>query len=180
MYTSNMRYPGNHRHEKIVKVVVAVLALAIFMIGLRAANLKQNQLRADSNKAIYANVQLGDSPNPSPTPKTSLRFYNLKTKQPLSGQSIVFLLNPDCVSSPCPASSPIIFNADSQGRVVISHDFLKQRPKLYAAGFKLDAYFAFLNPSNPNLITLYEPLEGTKLTYDLSLEEIPIALMPIE
>lgn len=174
-----MRYPGPHQHERLTRQLIFGMALIIFLIGLAAANHKD---RPDTQS-------IDQKPTSSPAPATTplavnqttavLRLLDEKTKKPLAGQSVAVITLPDCVvASVCPTSSPLIVTADSTGRISLPTVIVRARPKLYAAGYKLDSYFSFLDQQKPSFLTVYKPVEGTKASFDISIEEAIIGLTP--
>lgn len=174
-----MRYPGSHKHEKVMKLTVTLTALAIFGLGWQAAYLKGRAVQADQFKPVVAPKTV-DSPAPTPTSMATLQIYDGLTKKLLTGQSIVILTSVECQSQPCPTSTPLVLTADDRGRIVLSQEKLRLRPKIYAAGYKLDTYFSFLDVTNQNILTLFEPMDGTKVNYDITLESVPIGLTPVK
>jgi hypothetical protein len=165
-----------------MKLSITLTALAVFGFGFRSAYLKNNQVTADQiQPAPTATSTSLESPVPvSPASTVTLQLFDRLTKAPLSGQSIVILGSVECLTPPCPASTPLVITADERGRISVSRETVQLRPKIYAAGYRLDTYFSFLDSAQPTILTLYEPIEGTKVNYDITLESIPIGLTPVK
>lgn len=175
-----MRYPGSYRHQKTVRAIVLLAAVAVFAISLSLALHKQQRVTAMNYPIAYPSASV---PNPTPTDEAAVvfRLYDGLTNQPLSGQSIALIALSSCpAGQACPAASPTVMTADQDGRVRLPQSLVRLSPKLYVSGYKLDNYFSFLRPDQPNQLTLYQAIEGVKLTYDISIEEVPIWLAPVQ
>lgn len=172
-----MRYPGPHRHEKLVRRLFFVAALFIFVVGLLAVTAKVNLTTPPQAQ----NVSISLQPQPTPTfdAVTLLKLMDERTSQPLAGQSVAVMATGGCVpGAACPLSSPLVFTATTDGQVAIPQPILRQRPKLYVTGFVMDSYFSFLNEESPNELTLYKSVDGAKLVYDVTREVVPVWLAP--
>lgn len=171
-----MRYPGPHRHETLLKVASLAIALLLFLFALSILGAK----RQDRPKKVDFSP-VATSPSPQTIEgSTTLRLFDQANDHPLAGRSVAFLLYGNCsAGADCPSATPLILTTDADGRVKIDQKTISQKPKIYVTGYRLDSYFDFLKPEAPNQLTLYRPKEGHKLTYDITLEEIPIWLTPV-
>lgn len=171
-----MRYPGPHRYEIWLKGASLAVALLLFILALSLVGTKrQNTAKKVDFLPATASPALKTTEN-----STILRLYDQANGQPLSGRSVAFLLYGNCpAGAECPSATPLILTADAEGRVTIDQETISQKPKIYVTGYRLDSYFDFLKPDSPNQLTLYQPQEGHKLTYDITLEEVPVWLVPV-
>lgn len=176
-----MRYPGHYRHEQPIRWLTLLISLSLFLVGLNVAGRKQGRLQAQPLPGETSQAPAQPQPTATDEGVTRLRLYNIKTGLAVAEQSVALMLLGSCSSgAACPASSPQIVKTDSDGKVVVAQSVIRQKPKLYVSGYKLDTYFSFLNPQKPNELTLYAVAEGAKLAYDISTEEIPVWLTPAE
>ncbi len=179
-----MRYPGPHRHEHSLRALFGTAAFLFFIFGLMAFA-RTERAGTVAAKTVVAPRVFAPSPSPSPIAVTYVRLFDGVTHQALAGEAIALVTTPSCaLTGPCPTTSPLVLTADANGQITVAQALLRQQPKLYAAGYKLDTYFAFLAPDQPNQLTLYKPIDtggsGAKINYDLNLDTIPIGLSPAE
>lgn len=173
-----MRYPGPHKHHHTMRWTALAVAVFVFVLGLVAVDLKERKIAAQHRQLRAAQNQMA-SPLPSPTALTTLVMYDSVTHQPLAGQSIALMSAVACEPGlPCALPSPLVLAADEKGRIMVAQDIIRAKPKLYAAGYKLDVYFSFLSSDKPNELTLYQALPDSKLNYDITAEEVPVSLTP--
>lgn len=175
-----MRYPGRHRHESLVRAVGLLLSLSIFLTGLILVQRKND--RTSQASTLPSPVSSVTAPRPAPTTAVSIvKLIDGATGRPLSGQSIAILVTLPCLENKfCPAATPLVASADQEGRITVNQSVLLGQPKLYAAGYKLDAYFAFLDPNRPSELTLYKTIPGYKSTFDITIDEVVIGLSPVK
>lgn len=168
-----MRYPGPHRHERVLRTSILSAALLLFLIGLLAAIGKESHLTRTSAAQLSRPSQV-PTVSAAAEPTTTLRLFSEQTKQPLSGRSVAVMTDENSVGQP-----PVL-TADAAGRVTVPRSLLRARPKLYVTGYKLDTYFVFPSAEKPDQLLLYTSVDGAKLVYDIAVEEVPIWLKPAD
>ncbi len=174
-----MRYPERHRHHSLFRTIILLVAATLFIAGLKGAVQRFEKLKSQTRPAAQSIIESSPTPSNGPIATATLRVVDALTNQPLTGQSVAFVVSTDCpASEPCPAETPSVFVADDQGQLIVPQDLLRRKPKLYAAGYKLDSYFAFLDEAKPDLVTVYHPVGQAKSSYDLTHEPILIGLSP--
>lgn len=169
-----MRYPESHRRHPFHLFSLLLFAALFFFGGLLLA---RNKLERQATEFQVRPLLV--KPTPSPVNVTHLRLINATTNQPISNQSVAFILSTACLVGPCPSSSPTLHLTNSEGKVSVDSALLRGQPKLYSAGYIMDHYFSFLNPDQPDELTLYKTPTGAKATYNITREEVLVALTPV-
>lgn len=173
-----MRYPGRTHQERQLQIVAILAAVIFFAFSISVfTKTQRNQSIAVPNQEKI----ITPAPSISLTSKKTLAFYNSITGDPLKNQSIAFLLTSECViDTPCPTSTPLVLTTNENGEIPIDESVIRQKPKLYAAGYKIDRYFSLINDSNPNELTVLKPVPGRKAIYSVDKESAAIGLTPVE
>lgn len=170
-----MRYPGPGLGEPWVKRGFATLA-AVFFFGCVYVVGQRIQVPEPAEVLGTTISQI----SPTHVPLVILKISNAVTNELLVNQPVSLSTTPICDNNTsCPVSSPRIIVTDANGELVAPEDIILSTPRIYVAGFVNDTYFTFLNPSQPKVLTLYRPSIGTKASYDVTREKIPVALTPI-
>lgn len=172
-----MRYPGPSFQERQIRTIIGGLAALFFVSSLFLAVKKGGQLEASQTVTKQPSARPTVVASPVAAQSVRFRFLDGETQQPIKQQAIGVVVSPICdTTSTCPAPTPLFFTTDQEGRTAISKELVKQTPKLYSLGYKLDTYFFFGVAAQPDHLMLYRPLSSQKVTYDISKEEVVVGL----